>query len=120
MIYLEITEKFINFVEIYRRMARELTRIIADLRKRLAVLASQRDEARGECAILNEKVASLTEQLEQCRSDLAMSRMEVDFLTVSHRAATPGNLIAARRRVQRLIAKIDRCVALLKEDADIN
>ena len=60
-------------------------------------------------------------QLEECREQLREARMEVDFLTVSHRLAdSPANLISARRRLQRLIAKIDRCVSLLKDDADIS
>ena len=63
----------------------------------------------------------LRDQLDECREQLREARMEIDFLTVSHRLAdSPANLISARRRVQRLIAKIDRCVSLLKDDADIS
>ena len=63
----------------------------------------------------------LRDQLDECREQLREARMEIDFLTVSHRLAdSPANLISARRRVQRLIAKIDRYVSLLKEDADIS
>ena len=63
----------------------------------------------------------LRDQLDECREQLREARMEIDFLTVSHRLAdSPANLISARRRVQRLIAKIDRCVSLHKEDADIS
>lgn len=101
-------------------MARELTKIIAELRRRIESLALQRDNARRECAMLANRVESLCERLEQCQNCLAQSRMEVDFLTISHHAETPDNLISARRRLQRLIAKIDRCVALIKDDADIN
>ena len=67
------------------------------------------------------EVEELRDQLDECREQLREARMEIDFLTVSHRLAdSPANLISARRRVQRLIAKIDRCVSLLKEDADIS
>ena len=63
----------------------------------------------------------MQQQLDECRRELREARMEVDFLTVSHRLAdSPQNIISARRRLQRLIAKIDRCVTLLKEDADIS
>lgn len=59
--------------------------------------------------------------LEECRRELKEARMEIDFLTVSHRLAdSPENLISARRRLQRMIYKIDRCVTLLREDADIS
>ncbi len=101
-------------------MARELNQIIAELRQKMELMASQRDIARQECAALANRVEALEDRLEQCQNDLRSARMEVDFLTVSHHAETPDNLISARRRVQRLISKIDKCVALIKEDADIN
>lgn len=101
-------------------MARELSQIMAELHKKIVGLAAQRDDARRECAVLAKKADDLSDMLDQCRKELEKSRMEVDFLTVAQRADDPDNLISARRRVQRLIAKIDRCVALLREDADIN
>lgn len=101
-------------------MAREMTRIVADLRSLINRLVAQRDKARLQCEDLAAKVQSLEDQLGQCRKDLAEARMQVDFLTVSYHAETPDNLIQARRRVQRLIAKIDKCVALIKDDAEIN
>lgn len=108
-------------MEIYRTMARELPRILADLRERMKELALQRDETKLENARLKVRVDSLEGQLADTRNELDAARMEIDFLTVSHRLADdPDHLISARRRVQRLIAKIDRCVSLLKEDADIS
>ena len=101
-------------------MPGKLPQIIADLRKKVETLASQRDQARSESEGLARRVESLSQQLEECRKELRDSRMEVDYLTVAARVDSPDNLIAARRRIQRLIAKIDRCVALLKEDADIS
>jgi len=101
-------------------MARQLTKIIAELRVKIDSLASQRDVARQECASLAEKVETLSRQLEESKEDLENTRREVDFLTVASRIDTPDNLISARRRLHRMIAKIDRCVALLTEDADIN
>ncbi len=101
-------------------MARQLTKMISDLQGKIEFLARQRDDARQECADLAGRVDSLERQLMECRDDLRLARMEVDFLTVANRIGSPDNLILARRRLQRLIAKIDRCVALLKEDADIS
>lgn len=102
-------------------MARDMIRILADLRVRMKELASQRDEAVLEAARLSARTESLEDQLAESRQELAAARMEIDFLTVSHRLADdPDHLISARRRLQRLIAKIDRCVSLLKEDADIS
>ena len=92
-----------------------------ELRSKIEQLAAQRDEALAARAAKEREAAALRDELEECREELRVARMEVDFLTVSHRLAdSPANLISARRRVQRLIAKIDRCVALLKEDADIS
>jgi len=101
-------------------MARQLTKIMADLRVKIDSLVSQRDMARRECASLIEKVEMLSRQLEESKEDLENTRREVDFLTMASRIDTPDNLISARRRLQRMIAKIDRCVAILTEDADIN
>lgn len=101
-------------------MARQLHQVIRDLRQEIARLASGRDKAFDECARLREENKRLKLQLEERGKELDTALMEVDFLTVSHRLAdSPENLISARRRLQRLIAKIDRCVALLKDDADI-
>lgn len=102
-------------------MARNLLRIIRELREKINVLASQRDLAREESRRLTVEKEDLRLQLEECDRQLQEARMDVDFLTVSHRLAdSPENIISARRRLQRLIAKIDRCVSLLKDDADIS
>ena len=102
-------------------MARPLTRVIKELRTKIETLAAQRDAARAAHEWLSREVADLKRQLDECRDELKDARMEVDFLTVSYRLAdSPSHLIAARRRVQRLIAKIGRCVSLLKDDADIS
>ncbi len=102
-------------------MARPLNRIIQDLRQKAMILAMQRDKATAENERLKQENETLKSQLAECRQDLTTARMEVDFLTISHRLAdSPEKIISARRRLQRLIAKIDRCVTLLKEDADIS
>ncbi len=102
-------------------MARLLTGIIKDLRRKALALASERDKSKAELERLRAENTALREQLTECRQELQASQMEVDFLTLSHRLAdSPENLISARRRVKRLIDKIDRCVSLLKEDADIS
>ncbi len=102
-------------------MARQLSRIIKDLRQKAMALATERDQATAEMGRLKQENEALKEQLAESLHDLQTARMEVDFLTISHRLAdSPENLISARRRLQRLIAKIDRCVSLLKEDAEIS
>ena len=118
---LEISEIFINFVQIYRKMARQLTRVIGDLRSKIVALAKQRDAALAAGEHCRQETERLRKELDDCRQELKEARMEADFLTISHRIAeNPDNLISARRRLQRLIARIDRCVALLREDADIS
>ena len=120
-VVLDFSEKIINFVKIYRIMPRKLTGIIAELREKVSELAAQRDLAVKESERLAEQVEKLQQQLAEKSRELNLARQEVDFLTVSHRLAdSPDNLVSARRRLQRLIAKIDRCVALLREDADIS
>lgn len=102
-------------------MARLLTSIIKDLKRKMLTLAAEREQSAAKLEKLERENESLKEQLAECLRDLQTAKMEVDFLTISHRLAdSPENLISARRRVQRLIAKIDRCVSLLKEDAEIS
>ena len=102
-------------------MARLLTSIIKDLRRKMLTLAAEREQSAAKLEKLERENETLKEQLAECLNDLQTAKMEVDFLTISHRLAdSPENLISARRRVQRLIAKIDRCVSLLKEDAEIS
>ena len=102
-------------------MARPLNRIIEELRQKAIALAMQRDQAVSDLDRIKKENETLKEQLSESRQELTMARMEVDFLTISHRLAdSPEKIISARRRLQRLIAKIDRCVTLLKEDADIS
>ncbi len=102
-------------------MARPLHGIIKDISRKAIALASERDKAMADLERLTQENEALKEQLAESRRELETARMEVDFLTISHRLAdSPDNIISARRRLQRLIAKIDRCVALLKEDADIS
>lgn len=87
----------------------------------ITVLAQQKDAAQAEAERNSREASRLRMDLDECRRELKEARMEIDFLTVSHRLADdPENLISARRRLQRLIAKIDRCVTLLREDADIS
>lgn len=108
-------------MQIYRKMARQLTRVIGDLRSKIVALSKQRDAALAAGERYRQEAELLRKELEDCRQELKEVRMEADFLTVSHRMAeSPGNLVSARRRLQRLIAKIDRCVTLLREDADIS
>lgn len=84
-------------------------------------MASQRDAALAAQEAKSQEAEELRQQLDECRQELREAKMEVDFLTVSHRLAdSPQHIISARRRLQRLIARIDRCVSLLKEDADIS
>ncbi len=102
-------------------MARQLSRIIKDLRQKAMALATERDQATAEMGRLKQENEALKEQLAESLHHLQTARLEVHFLTISHRLAdSPENLISARRRLQRLIAKIDRCVSLLKEDAEIS
>lgn len=90
------------------------------MRRSISALVSQKDEAERERDLIKKELERLREELDSCRRERDLAKMEVDFLTVSHRLADdPSHLVAARRRLQRLIAKIDRCVNLLKDDADI-
>lgn len=101
-------------------MARNLSPIITELRSAINLLVRRKNIAENENKEMKLELERLKTELEDCKHQLDLAKMEVDFLTVSHRLADdPNHLISARRRLQRLIAKIDRCVSLLKDDADI-
>lgn len=102
-------------------MARQLTSIIVQLTDKVRDLAQQRDEALAASEDLRKRIEDLELKLQDALHEIELSKMETDFLIVSHRLADdPDHLVAARRRIKRMIAKIDRCVALLKGDADIS
>ena len=86
----------------------------------IETLASQRDEALAELKKAREEITDLKRRLSEVSEELHSKNLDVEFLTLSHKLAqTPGALAEARTTVRRMIAKVDKAIALLKEDARI-
>lgn len=101
-------------------MERSLLTIIDSLSSKVSHLVSQRDSLKQENADLKEEIASLRTNLNENLSQIENLEKEVEFLKLSHRLAdSPETLIESRRIVAALIRKIDRCITLLNDDAEI-
>lgn len=86
----------------------------------IETLASQRDEALAELKKAREEITDLKRRLSEVSEELHSKNLDVEFLTLSHKLAqTPGALAEARTTVRKMIAKVDKAIALLKEDARI-
>lgn len=83
-------------------------------------LASQRDAAIDARERAKQEIADLKRDLQQTREELHRMTLDVEFLTVSRKLAdTPQALVEARATVKRMLAKVDKAIELLKEDARI-
>lgn len=91
-----------------------------EIARKIGKLAAQRDEALAELRRSREVIADLERELEQTREDLHRKTLDVEFLTVSHKLAdTPQALVEARTVIRKMISRIDKAMAMLKEDARI-
>lgn len=93
---------------------------MATLIPKIQTLASQRDDA---VSLLKESMKEtdrLRLELEAARRELQQSRIEAEYLSLSHKlAADPQALADARATVRKMIAKVDKAIRLLEEDARI-
>ena len=91
-----------------------------ELARKIGILAAQRDNAVKELKRTQEALADLERELSQTREELHKKTLDVEFLTVSHKLAdTPQALADTRNVIRKMIVKIDKAMAMLKEDARI-
>lgn len=85
--------------------------------RNVELLAAQRDEARTALTEAREELADLRRQLAQAEEEIHKRDLDIEFLRLSHRLAEgPQALAEARATVRRMIAGVDKALALLKED----
>ena len=102
------------------RMESSVANELAALRRMLEELAAQRDEARRSLKVSQEEVADLKRELERVRGELHSSKLDIEYLTLSHKLAdSPQALAEARTTVKKLLAGVNKAIALLKADAGI-
>ena len=83
-------------------------------------LASQRDEVKVSLKKAEEEISDLAYQLAKAREELHRKNLEVEFLTLSHKLAeSPQSLANARSTIRGILAKVEKAIALLKDDARI-
>lgn len=101
-------------------METSVSRELQSLSAKIGKLASQRDGALGELRRAREEITDLKRELEETRERLRKSELDVEFLTLSHRLAdTPEALAEARKTVKKILARVEKAISLLKEDARI-
>lgn len=110
----------INFAEIIRHLDSAVNSDLRALGVHIDTLVSQRDEALRELREAREEAASLRRELAATREELKKSRLDTEFLTLSRRlAASPQALAEARSTVRGMLARVDRALALLRDDPRI-
>lgn len=101
-------------------MGNSLAERLTQLESKMLTLVSQRDKALSELKAVRQENASLNQQLISTRSALEESRMEAEYLSVSHKLAdNPQALAEARQSLRKMIARVEKAIRLLEDDARI-
>lgn len=88
--------------------------------RKIEILAAQRDDLKEKLAKATEEVADLKYLLSATEDELHKKTLDVEFLTLSRKLAdTPQALAEARATLRRILGKVEKALALLKEDAGI-
>lgn len=97
-----------------------MAKSLQSLAEKLEKLASQRDEARALLKEAREEIADLHYRLAMKEEELKKANLDVRYLSVSHKLAeNPQALADARATVKGMLARVDKAIALLKDDARI-
>lgn len=95
-------------------------RDLQDIYQGIEILARQRNEALERLRQAGEEINDLRRQLEATREQLHKTSLDAEYLKVSHKLAqNPQALAEARAMVRGMIGRVDKAIALLKEDARI-
>ncbi|MDE5652929.1 MAG: hypothetical protein K2L83_04140 [Muribaculaceae bacterium] len=91
--------------------------VLAGIQNKIARLASERDDARKQCAELRSTIEQLKADIAERDEKLHYASLEIEFLSISHKLAdTPQALADARKKIAGLIRRIDAAIALIKSD----
>lgn len=86
----------------------------------IETLAAQRDEARRQLRKAQEEAADLRNELKKTLEELHKARLDVEYLTISHKLAeNPQAVAQAREAIKGMVRRVDKAIALLKSDARI-
>lgn len=91
--------------------------LLAEIFSKIEQLAARQAEAEATIRHLEEELADTRAELADTRAQLTRSRLDAEFLTLSHRLAdTPEGLLTARRIIASLIRKVDAAITMVKND----
>ena len=97
-------------------VVKELQRIAQNIEK----IAAQRDEAVASLEKANEEIKDLKREVSCLNEMLHQKSLDIEFLTLSRKlASSPEALAEARVTVKRMLGKVDKALALLRNDAEI-
>lgn len=93
---------------------------LRELTQSIERLAGQRDEVRLRLRQAREEIADLRARLAAAQEEIHGRNLDVEFLSLSHKLAdNPQALADARATVRGMLAKVEKALALLKDDARI-
>ena len=91
--------------------------LLAGIQNKIALLSQSRDDAEARCLELEKQVADMAATIHDREQQLTQARLEIEFLTLSHRLAdSPEALANARATISRIIRKVESYIALIKSD----
>lgn len=86
------------------------------LESKVRELISRYESLKAENAVLREKLAACTAQLEQKTENIQLLEKKINNLQLTGAfLVSGGDNAAAKRKVTALIKEIDRCIAMLDE-----
>lgn len=93
------------------------TIMLSEIQQKIARLAASRDEAIERSRMMSVEMEQLRTDLAEREKELQNARLEIEFLTISHKLADNPQAVAdARRRISTMIRRLDAAIALIKSD----
>ena len=102
------------------RMEKPLSAQLQSLQEKIIQLSEQRDEALRALRAANEEKADIERELRETQTALRQSRLDVEYLSLSHKIAdNPRSLAESKELIRKLIRRVDKALRLISEDAGI-
>lgn len=97
-----------------------LSQSLASLEPKIKALAVQRDNALELLRESRREADRLRNEVEDLRRRLQQSQIEAEYLSLSHKLAEgPQALADARGTVRKMLARVEKAIRLLEEDARV-
>lgn len=98
-------------------MSLTVLEVLEGLNTRIAELSEIHSSLNQRIKELEEENRSLKKELEEYEEQNNRQSRDIEYLKISHKlAASPDNILQARRHIARLIRTIDSCITMIKEE----